>query len=323
MLVNCVVYKEGRKLAEPALEHISDYIAQPGCFVWVALVDPEPTELEQMREEFGLHPLAVEDARHGHQRPKIEEYGDSLFVVLHPVELAEHGQLQVGEVDIFVGKNYILSIRNRTRQGLVSVRDRCQNEPELLKFGSAFVLYALLDAVVDRYFPIEDHLECELEVIEERIFARKGDARTNIQELYNLKRQLVVLQHAVAPLVEALSKLQGGRVPQICQGMQEYYRDVYDHLLRIVKTIDNMREMTTTAIQVNLSMIALNESEVSKKLASYGALFAVPTAVAGVYGMNFRHMPELDWPYGYPLVLLLIIVADVLLWRRFRRVGWI
>jgi magnesium transporter len=322
MLVNCAAYKDGHRVADLGIDQISDYILQPGCFVWVALKEPDAPEIDRMQEEFGLHPLAVEDARKGHQSPKIEEYGNSLFVVIHTVDLDENKELVVGEVAIFVGPNYILSIRRRTPIGFQSVRERCEREPELLRYGSAFVLYALIDAVVDRYFPVEDQLEHELEEIEDRIFSRQISARVNIEELYLLKRQLMRLQHSASPLVEAIGKLQGGRVPQVCVGMQEYYRDVYDHLLRITKTIESIREMTTTAIQVNLSMIAVGESEVSKKLASYAALFAVPTAAAGIYGMNFKHMPELEWQYGYPLIIVVIVIADLLLWWRFRRAGW-
>ena len=323
MLVNCVAYREGRKEAEIQIDQISDYLSRSGSFVWVALKNPDPGELEEMRKEFNLHELAVEDANNGHQRPKIEEYGDSLFVVLQTVELDEQQKIATGELDIFVGSNYILSVRNKTQQGFKTVRDRCEREPDLLKNGSAFVLYALMDTVVDRYFPVVEALEVELEGIEERIFSRSSSSRLNIEELYALKRKLIVLQHATNSLVESVGKLYGGRVPQICQGMQEYFRDVSDHVIRVSKTIDSIREMTATAIQVNLALISLSESEVTKKLAAYGALFAVPTAIAGIYGMNFKAMPELEWAYGYPLILALIVVADLLFWWRFKRVGWI
>lgn len=322
MLVNCVAYQQGHKIADLEIEKISDYVKREDCFVWVALKDPDAAELERMREEFDIHPLAIEDARHGHQSPKIEEYGDSLFVVLHTVELNAENDLVTGEVNIFVAKNYILSIRNKAEKGFAGVRERCEREPDLLKHGSAFVLYALMDAIVDRYFPVEERLEHELEFIEDRIFAKKSKVRLNIEDLYSLKRKLVTLQHAASPLLEAVGKLHGGRVPQICVGMQDYYRDVYDHLIRITNSIENLREMATTAIQVNLSMIALSESEVNKKLASYGALFAVPTAVAGIYGMNFKHMPELESQMGYPLVLGFIVLVDLFLFWRFRKAGW-
>jgi magnesium transporter len=321
MLVNCVAYQEGRKLADIPKEAISDYVKRPDCFVWVALRDPEPAELAEMQEEFGLHPLAVEDARHGHQRPKIEEYGNSLFAVLHSIEL--HGtELQQGEVDVFVGPNYILSVRQHTEQGFAAVRTRTESEPDLLRHGSGFVFYALVDAVVDRYFPIEDALEVELESIESRIFT--GDSpRANLEALYGLKQKLTILNHAIDPLLEAVSKLTGGRVPQLCQGTQEYFRDVVDHLERLSHNVDNLRETVTTAMTVNLAMITLNENEVTRRIAAYGALVAVPTMIAGIYGMNFKNMPELDWAIGYPLALALMVGIDMYLFRRFRKTGWI
>ena len=255
--------------------------------------------LADMQENFDLHELAVEDAQHGHERPKIEEYGDSLFAVLHTVEMAGL-ELTVGEVDIFVGRNYVLSVRNRCEHGFTNVRARCEREPELLSHGAGFVFYALMDAVVDRYFPVLDTLEMELERVEERIFAGSS-ARANVEALYGLKQKLTTLTHAVEPLIEATGKLCGGRVPQVCQGTQDYFRDVYDHLLRVNQSIDSLRDMVTTAITVNLSLIALAESETTKRLAAYAALVAVPTMLAGIYGMNFKHMPELDWHWGYPV----------------------
>lgn len=276
-----------------------------------------------MQEEFNLHELAVEDAHHGHQRPKIEEYGDSMFVVLQMIEMREDGELSVGEMDVFVGPNYVLSVRTGAERGFQDVRARCEREPDLLRNGSGFVLYALMDSVVDRYFPIVDALEEELERIEGRIFEQSSSARQVIEELYSLKRRLMIVQHAAAPLLEAVSKLQGGRIPPVCSGMQEYFRDVYDHLQRIVRNIEGRREMVTTAIQVNLAMITLSENEVMKRLASYAALFAVPTMIAGIYGMNFEHIPELEWTFGYPLSLAVMAGADALLWWRFKKAGWL
>jgi magnesium transporter len=325
MLINCVAYQNGKKLGDIHVADISEYVTRPECFVWVALSDPTPQEIDEMAEEFGLHPLAVEDARKGHQRPKIEEYDDSLFAVLHTVEASPDGldaPLAGGEVDIFVGRNYILSVRHRTQKGFTDVRTRCEREPELLRHGSGFVLYALMDTVVDRYFPILDAMESELEQIEEHIFVR-NTARSNIESLYALKQKLMVLKHAVDPLMEATGKLYGGRVPLVCTGMQEYFRDVYDHLHRIHATIEGMREMLATAIQVNLGMISLSENEVTKKLAAWAAIIAVPTMVAGIYGMNFKHMPELDWEYGYALAVAMMVATDIWLYVRFKKARWL
>ncbi len=321
MLVNCVVYQDGKKLADIAQGEIHDYLARPGCFVWVALRDASDAEIDEISRQFDLHELAVEDARHGHQRPKIDEYGDELFVVLHVIE-ATGEELRVGEVNIFTGPNYVLSIRNRSEQGFLGVRARCEREPELLRHGSGYVLYALMDAVVDRYFPVLDAVEAELEAIEERIFANTSP-RANIEALYYVKQKLGTLKHAAAPLLEATGKLYGGRVPQVCTGLGDYFRDVYDHLVRLNQSIDSLRDTVTTAIQVNLAMITIGESEVTKRLAAYAALVAVPTMIGGVYGMNFEHMPELKWVWGYPFALSLMVAIDAVLFWRFRKAGWL
>ncbi|HUG78035.1 MAG TPA: magnesium/cobalt transporter CorA [Burkholderiales bacterium] len=321
MLVNCVAYQEGRKLADIDKREISGYLARPGCFVWVALRDASEAELEEMREEFDLHPLAVEDARHGHQRPKIEEYGDSLFVVLKTVEVAGEA-LKVGEVDVFVGRNYVLSVRQSTERGFQDVRARAEGEPDLLRHGSGYVLYALMDAVVDRYFPVLEAVETELERIEEQLFSGVSP-RANIEALYYVKRQLSTLKHVGGPLLEGTGRLFGGRVPGVCTGLGEYFRDVYDHLVRLNQSIDSLRDTVATAIQVNLAMITIGESEVTKRLAAYAALVAVPTMIAGVYGMNFAHMPELEWAFGYPTVLAVMAALDGYLFYRLRKAGWL
>jgi magnesium transporter len=321
VLVNCVAYQNGRKLADLSTDEIHLFVNESGCFVWVALQDPEPAEVEVMQREFALHPLAVEDAQHGHQRPKVEEYGDSLFVVLHMIE-ADGTELIEGEVNIFVGANYVLSVRNRARRGFADVRARCEREPDLLRHGSGYVLYALMDAVVDRYFPVLDGLQTELERIEERMFANQM-MRANIEALYDLKHKLMVLKHATEPLIEAMGRLFGGRVVPLCIGLQEYFRDVYDHLIRLNQSIDSQREMLSTAISVNLSLITVQESEVTKRLASYAALVAVPTMIAGVYGMNFQHMPELNWAWGYPATLVVMAAIDAYLFYRFRKARWL
>jgi magnesium transporter len=322
MLINCVAYQDGQKLADIPVEDISAYVERPECFVWVALRGAEPDELAVMKEEFGLHELAVEDASRGHQRPKIEEYGDSLFVVVKPIECRD-GEIHIGEVDIFVGQNYVLSVRDgHSQQGFLGVRARAEKEPHMLKKGPAFVLYALMDAVVDRYFPVLDMLETELENIEELIFSH-GEQRDNIQRLYELKRKVTIVRHVVAPLMEAVGRLHGGRVPAVCQDTQEYFRDVDDHLHRISASLDTIRDTIATAIQVNLSMVAIEESEVNKRLAAWAAIFAVVSAFAGLWGMNFKFMPELEWHYGYPMAIAVMLGTCLYLYRLFKRSGWL
>jgi magnesium transporter len=321
MLVNCIAYQDGKKIADISVEEISDYLERPGCFVWVALQDPDVAELAKMQEEFNLHPLAVEDAQRGDQRAKVEEYGESLFVVMKTVEMGKN-DLEIGDVGIFVSSNYVLSVRNHSKQGFSDVRARCEQESHLLKQGAAFALYALLDATVDRYLPIVEGFEAELEVIEDNIFQRGGE-RASIQNLYRLKRKVMQMRHVVQPLMEAVSSMHGGRVPALCANTQEYFRDVSDHLLRINSLMDSIRETIVTAIQVNLSLVAIEDGEVNKRLAAWAAIFAVATAFAGLWGMNFKYMPELDWQYGYPSALALMGGVCFWVYRRFRRSGWL
>lgn len=322
MLLNCVVYRDGRKEADIPVGDISDYRTDQGCLLWVALKDPTAEELDIMQEEFGLHPLAVEDARHGHQRPKMEEYGDTLFVVMHLLEDDGQEDLQLGEVAVFVGPNFVLSIRQHSNVPFLGVRERCEREPALLREGPGFVLYALMDAVVDRYFPVLAALEEELERVEERIFERNS-GRANVASLYAVKRRLMLLHHAVVPLIEVAGRLNGGRVPQVCAGLQAWYRDVHDHLLRISANIDTLRETLWTAVQANLAMVTIEQAETTKQLAAWASLFGVSTALAGIWGMNFQYMPELEQPWGYPAALGLIAGSLLLLRWRFRRLGWL
>jgi magnesium transporter len=321
MLINCVAYQHGRKLADIPVEDISEYIVKPDCFVWVALKDATPEELAVMKEEFGLHELAIEDAHHGHQRPKVEEYDDEVFAVMHLIE-ENDSKLEVGEVHVFVGPNYILSVRNGSQRDFLGVRARCEREPKMLAQGAGYVLYALMDAVVDRYFPIIQKLETDLETLEERIFT-KGAARSNIRRLYRLKLKVTLLKHAVTPLMEATGKLHGERVPHVCANSRHYFRDVYDHLTRLNASLDSIRDTIATAIQVNLSMVTIDQTEVSKKLAAWAGIFAVATAFAGIWGMNFTHMPELQWEYGYPLAIGIIAGLSGFLYWQFKKAHWL
>jgi magnesium transporter len=324
MLVNCVAYEDGQKLGDIAVEDISDYVSRPGCFVWVALFDPTDAELALMAEEFGLHELAVEDARKGNQAPKLEEYGDTLFCVMRTVERGPppDEELLEGQMAVFVGRNYVLSVRHKTQHGFVSVRTRTEHEPEMLKRGAGYVLYALMDAVVDRYFPVLDSLETQLENLEVAMF-KKTPNRQSVESFYGLKQDMMTLRHAVGPLAEVASKLYGGRVPIACIGLQEYFRDVFDHLMRLSAEIESMREMLQTAISVSLTLISITESEITKKLAAWGALITIPTLIAGVYGMNFQKIPELSWAFGYPYAISMMVVIDIVLWLRFRKAGWV
>ncbi len=321
MLINCIAYENGQRAAQLEPSDISDWLKRPDGFVWVALRDASADELDLVEREFDLHPLAIEDARHGHQRPKLEEYGDTLFCVAHLLE-GDGDELQVGEVAMFVHPDFLLSVRSRSGIDFRGVRERCEREPELLSQGPGFVFYAILDHVVDGYFPMLEQLEAELERIESTIF-EKNSSRSNIERLYALKRKTMTLRHAVQPMLEFIGKLHGGRVPPVCQQTQEYFRDVNDHLARIATGIDGIREAIATAIQVNLAMVGIEESEITKKLAAWASIFAASTALAGIWGMNFEFMPELQWRWGYPLALGAIASVSAVLYRRFRKAGWL
>lgn len=322
MLINSVVYEDGRVVAEPSLEGVSEALESTAGFVWIALRDPSDAELDLLQRELDLPPLAVEDARKGHQRPKLEEYGDMLFAAMHLLEDGPEG-LEVGEVHVFVGARFIVSVRHRSAQGFLGVRGRAEREPDLLRQGPGFVFYALMDAVVDRYFPHMDAIEAELEQLEATMFQPRQNRQDVVERLFGLKQRLATLRHAVTPLLEVTAKLHGGRVPVVCKALQDYFRDVYDHLLRIQASIDAARETIIAATQVNLTLVTLDESLVTKRLAAWAAIFAASTALAGIWGMNFEHMPELKWAFGYPMALTVIVLVSGALYWRFKRLGWL
>lgn len=321
MIVNCAAYADGRKIGDVDIEDISEILKFPGQFIWIGLHDPDEALLRQIQSAFHLHDLAVEDALRAHQRPKIEEYGDSLFVVLRTAWLNE-GKTEFGETHIFVGPRYVVSVRHGAAISYTAVRTRCEAAPQLLRKGPGFVLYALMDFVVDHYFPIVDALEDALEDLEDEVFGGKFSRETT-QRIYRLKRQLVTAKRAVAPLVEACNRLVRFDVGLIPEDTRVYFRDVYDHVIRINETVDNMRELLTAALEANLSLISVGQNEVMKKLAAWAAILAVPTLIAGIYGMNFLDMPELHWRYGYPATMAGMSILCTLLYRYFKRVGWL
>ena len=320
MLVSCVAYQNGERVGDIPVSEIRAARSRPGWFVWVAVKDPNPDELLQLQTEFDLHELAVEDAQRGHQRPKLEEYGSTIFAVVQTVELNE-GDLHTGEAAIFVAQNFVLTVRRGTRLGFADVRNRAEQEPDLLRHGPAYVFYALLDTVVDRYFPVVDAVANEIEELEHRIFSAQT-SRVHIESMYAMKRKLMTLKHAVHPFLELTGKLHGGRVPPVCAPLQDYFRDVHDHLSRLNQHIDDLRDMITTAVSVSLSLLTIQENEITKRLAAYAALVAVPTMIGGIYGMNFQNMPELHYRWGYPIALGVMALIDGYLIYRFKKAKW-
>ena len=321
-VVSCVAYTaEGHKVGTVEVDDISEVLKVPDHFIWIGLHEPSEELVRRIQAEFGLHDLAVEDALRAHQRPKIEEYGHSLFVVLRTVQL-EGDAIAFGETHIFLGPQFVLSLRHGASLPYTEVRTRCEASPQLLRKGPGFVLYALMDFVVDHYFPVVDEFEEKLGSLEERIFGG-GFNRETTEEIYGLKRDLVALKRAVSPLVEVCNRLVRFDVALIPEDTRLYFRDVYDHVIRINETVDNLRELLTTALEANLSLISVGQNEVTKKLAAWAAILAVPTMIAGVYGMNFEFMPELHWTYGYPLVMGSMVGLCGLLYWRFKRAGWL
>jgi magnesium transporter len=321
-VINCAAYTaDGRKAGDIDVHNANEVLKSPDQFVWIGLHEPDEELVRRIQAEFGLHDLAVEDALRAHQRPKIEEYGHSLFVVLRTVQLAD-GKITFGETHIFVGQQFVISLRHGASLPYTEVRARCEASPQLLRKGPGFVLYALMDFVVDHYFPVVDELEEKLENLEEQIFGG-AFSRETTEEIYQLKRALVGLKRAVSPLVEVCNRLVRFDVALVPEDTRLYFRDVYDHVIRINETVDNLRELLTTALEANLSLISVGQNEVTKKLASWAAILAVPTMVAGIYGMNFVDMPELHWRFGYPLVMGVMAVLCGVLYRGFRRAGWL
>jgi len=321
MLLNCILYEEGEKIASIDLQKIDNYSQIKTGFVWMAFKDASEAEIDHIQRSLSLHPLAIEDVKSGSQRPKLEEYGTVLFCVIHLLDLVDD-EIVTGEVNMFVADHFVVSLRSNSQQDFLGVRARCEQEPALLAQGTSFVFYAILDAVVDRYFLLLDYIESELEAIEISIFEENA-GRKNIERLYNLKRKTLTLRHAAIPMMEFIGKLHGGRVPALCANSQEYFRDVHDHISRIVSVAEDVREAVTTAIQVNLAILTIEETEITKNLASWASIFAASTAMAGIWGMNFEHMPELHWEFGYPLALISIGFVSLSLYLRFKRVGWL
>ena len=304
---------------------ISNFLDTPqsaGAFVWVALFEPTPEVLETMQEEFNLHELAIEDTNRGSQRPKIEEYGSTLFLVLHTIE--QHGDDFVdGELHIYCGEHFVLTVRHRAETGFKALRSELEHDPQFLALGAGAALHGLIDTVVDRLFPEVNMLEDRLDKLEETIFDAKKDKRVAAEALYELKRDTMCVRRAVTPLVDICSRLLTHKHPIFDEALRPYFRDVLDHVTRINESLDNLRDMENGATQTNLSLITLAESEVTKKLAGWGAILMVPSIVGTIYGMNFKHMPELDWAFGYAYALGLMLVGSVGLWAFFRKIRWV
>ena len=315
------VYVDGRRVANIAIEEASSWRSKPGHVVWIGLHEPDMALLHRVQQQFELHDLAIEDADHAHQRPKIEQYGDALFIVARTAQL-DGDSIAFGETHLFVGEGYLVSVRHGPSTSYKPVRERCESCPRALARGEDYILYAILDFIVDNYSPVLEAIHEEVEAMEAQVLA-SAMTRAQIERLYLLRRDLLRLRNAVGPLVEVCRKLEHDNLPMVRSTMRPLFRDVTDHVRTVQEHIDSLREVLAFAFEASLLVGQAQETAVSKKLASWLAIIAVPTAIAGIYGMNFKHMPELEWEYGYFSVIGTILLVCAALFWRFRRVGWL
>ncbi|MGE5636310.1 MAG: magnesium/cobalt transporter CorA [Nocardioidaceae bacterium] len=323
MIVDCAVYEHGkRREGELRVEHACLAGRRPGAFTWIGLYEPSENEFDSIRREFDLHELAVEDAVHAHQRPKLEVYGDMIFLVLKTARYVDPEEVvELGEILIFLGADYIITARHGEASALQDVRNELEHNPQALRRGPGAALHAILDRVVDDYQPALDGLTNDIEEVEQEVFSER---RSNPAErIYKLKREVLEFHRAVVPLVDPVDRLARGQYELVDPQVRTYFRDVNDHLLRAREQLDALRDLLTSVLTANLTQVSVRQNDDVRKISAWAAIVAVPTMIAGIYGMNFEHMPELDWSFGYPLALACMLVICTLLYRNFKRVGWL
>ena len=330
MIVDCAVYEGGhRRTGKLPLEQAGEAGRREGSFVWLGVYEPTEDEFDAVRREFDLHELAVEDAIRAHQRPKVEVYGETLFVVLKTVRYVEEDEaIASGELLLFINPDFVVSVRHGEGSALADVRRRIEARPDLLCCGSGAVLYAIVDRVVDDYEPAAEGLEIDIQEVERQVFSTTPD--NPAERIYLLEREVLELHAAVGPLAPAVDRLARGQFDLIDPDLRTYFRDVHDHLLRVLDRVEGFRQLLSSALQANLTQVSVRQNEVAvrqsqdmRRISAWVAILAVPTMVAGIYGMNFEHMPELKWTFGYPLVMGVIAVACIVLYWRFRKSGWL
>jgi magnesium transporter len=316
VIVDSAVYEEGRRTDGPLEQR------RPGSFVWIGLYEPTREEFESLTREFDLHPLAVEDAIQAHQRPKLEVYGDMLFLVLKTARYVDPDEVvQLGELLVFCGPDYVITVRHGEAGSLTAARQALEGDPERMRHGPSAALHAILDTVVDDYQPAIDGLQNDVDEVEEELFSSR---RVNAAErIYRLQRETLQFRRAVAPLVDPVDKLALGRLEHVSDHVRDYYRDVHDHLVRAREQLDGIRDLLAGSLQANLAQVGVRQNEDMRRISAWVAIIAVPTAIAGIYGMNFDDMPELRWNLGYPAVLLVMATICLVLYRYFKRSGWL
>lgn len=320
-IVASSAYAQGRRVAEVPLDDAGAWAQRPGHVVWIGLFEPSPELLHRVQAQFNLHPLAIEDAAKAHQQPKIEQYGESLFIVARTAQMLQ-GRIAFGETHLFVGKGYVVSVRHGASVSYAKVRERCESCPTVLSHGEDYILYAILDFVVDNYAPVLEAINEEVETIEDSILKKELD-HADIDRLYLLRRDLLRLRNAAVPLLDVCQRLAHAEVLPVDPPMQPHFRDVTDHVRRVKEEIDTLREVLAFAFEASLMTGQMSQTGITRQLASWAAILAVPTAVAGIYGMNFKHMPELQWEYGYFVVVAAIVTICATLFMRFRKNRWL
>jgi magnesium transporter len=315
------VYANGRRVADIPVEEAKAWSQKPGHVVWIGLLEPSPALLEKVRAQFDLHPLTIEDASKAHQHPKVEQYGDALFIVARTAQMVD-GAIGFGETHIFVGRGYVVSVRHGASASYAAVRERCEACPTVLTRGEDYILYAIIDFIVDNYLPVIEAIQAEVEQMEDRVLQRKLH-HSEFERLYKLRRELLKLRRAVGPLVDVCHRLEHSDVVLVDPEMRPLFRDVLDHINRAQEDIDALREVLAFAFEASLMSGQSEQNDITRRLAAWAAILAVPTAVAGIYGMNFEHMPELKWAYGYYMVLGGIASICGFLYYRFRHYGWL
>ena len=323
MIVDCAHYRDGRRQHEGPLdvERAAEVASGDADFVWLGLHDPDDAELDRIAGAFGLHELALEDAKHAHQRPKLEDYDRSFFIVLRPARYVDdREEVEFGEIHIFAGPDYVIAVRHGKPSGLADARRRLEQHPDLLRSGPAAVVWAILDKVVDDYGPVVAGIEDDIEEVEAEIFQERLDAT---QRIYFLKREVIEFHRAVAPLLVPLEVLERGGYVEVSEQLRRYFRDVADHARRVDEMVMGQRELLTSILEANLALLGVKTNEVVRQISAYAAIIAVPTFLASIWGMNFVDMPELDEPWGYPMALALMAIAVFVLHRFFRRIDWL
>ncbi len=321
-IVGAAVYAKGRKVKDlDSIEDAKKWTAKPGHVVWIGLFEPADDLLHEIQQQFGLHHLAIEDAHKAHQRPKLEQYGKALFVVARTAQLID-GRIAFGETHLFVGPRYVVTVRHGASSSYRAVRDRAEACPTTLANGEDFILYSVLDFIVDEYAPVLDQIRSEVEALEDSLLKRALSSQ-QIERLYTLRRDLLRLRDAAAPLTEVCRRIEHAEVVQIDPEMQPLFRDVTDHIHRVTEDINSLREVLAFAFETSLMLGQAQQTDVTRQLAAWAAILAIPTALAGIYGMNFENMPELKWQYGYFAVLAVIATICAGLYWRFRRNGWL